>query len=87
MKGFLIAMVFLGLLVFPTMVTSGEDKKLQRFGVTFTIKYNSLTLGEAAALEKQMRDENEKACSVVVDLERVRGGSQVTSDAGTFYFQ
>jgi len=43
--------------------------KGQNFKVTYTITYNSITLQEAADLEKAIRASHRKACKIEVDLE------------------
>lgn len=58
--------------------TDAEEAKLepQKFLVKYTIQYNAITLGDAAAKEMHIRHLFEDACSVDVGVEK----------SNTFYF-
>ena len=45
---------------------AGEKPEAQKFEVTYTITYNSVTLSEAAELEEKIREEHKDACKVSV---------------------
>lgn len=49
-------------------VPADKEVKVAQFKTVFTITYNSLTLEQAAALEKIVREQHEKACDVKVVL-------------------
>ena len=42
----------------------------QKFEVVFTVKFNSITLAEAAEKEKEFRERYKEACSVEISLEK-----------------
>ena len=58
-------------LIFLMVGIAGEKPEAQKFEVTYTIKYNSVTLLEAAKLEEKIRQEYKDACKINVDV----GGS------------
>lgn len=60
--------ILVGLLILPLLAfsTTGEDSKPQKFEVVFTVKYNSMTLAEAAAKETEFRKKYADACEVKV---------------------
>jgi hypothetical protein len=70
-----VALAVVVLLVALAMIDQAEpaDKeiKMAEFKTVFTIIYNSLTLEQAAALEKIVRQQHEKACCVGVSMEHV----------------
>jgi len=45
---------------------AGEKPEAQKFEVTYTITYNSITLLEASELEEKIRKEHKDACKVSV---------------------
>lgn len=68
-------------------VTFAEDKKQEpkKFEVIFTVRYNEMTLGEAAEKEKEFRKLFKDACDVDVALSEIGSGYiSVTSRAYIF---
>lgn len=61
-----------------------KEVKMAEFKTVFTITYNSLTLEQAAALEKVVRQQHEKACGVTVSLESL---GIIGVDYSRFYIQ
>lgn len=77
MKKFLYLLVLL-----PTILTSNdaaEKYEWTKFETVITIKYNSLTLAEAAAKESEFRNAYSKeACEITVNLQKVITPSSAT---------
>ena len=75
------------LMIFVIAVPSllAEDRKPQKFDVTFKIRYQAKTLSEIAELERLILDRNRKACSVKIkEIEEAESGAFLTiSDADT----
>jgi len=57
------------LMIFVIAIPSllAEDRKPQKFDVTFKIRYQAKTLSEIAELERLILDRNRKACSVKIE--------------------
>ena len=57
----------------------------QKFEVVFTVKYNAITLAEAAEKEKEFRERYKDACSVEISLKKTNGNIDMLSvDATDF---
>ena len=58
--------IFLIVVLYVCVLPAGEKPEAQKFEVTYTITYNSVTLSEAAELEEKIREEHKDACKVSV---------------------
>ena len=80
MKKLFVALAMVLLLVVPL---SAGDKKFepQKFQVTYKITYNSMTLEEAAEMEKVVKATHKGACSIKVTVEERSCASITISDS------
>ncbi len=69
--------LMIALLLFALPLTAGESPK--KFKVVYTITYESITLGEAAILELELRDDYGKHAAVDVTVQ------EVSKPAGLIY--
>ena len=59
----------------------------QKFEVVFTVKFNSISLTEAAEKEKEFRERYKEACSVEISLKKASGnvGISFSAEASEIY--
>ena len=69
--------IILTIALFCLVVVYADQGGSQKFQVTYSITFNSITLGEAAAWEKKMGELFKDACKIEVDVEKV-----VVDDSG-----
>ena len=65
------------LLVIFASLGAEIKQESQRFKVTYTITYNSITLAQADSLEKAVKSKFKSACGVNIGIEPVSSGSLI----------
>ena len=75
--------VIIGLLVCSTAFAQIKQEP-QKFETRYTVTYNSISLEEAAKLEKRIKSEHMDACVVEVELDEEEGITIVSSNGLLF---
>lgn len=87
-KSIVIFSILLFILSTPYCARAGVDpNKEKKFETIFVITYNSITLAEAAKLEKLIREIHEKACKLEINLKDLGDGNLVGIMSGPPYTQ
>jgi len=80
MKRFFAVFLLLVLTITPIQAAQSELKEPQQFLVKYVIQYNSISLSEAAHLEKEIKKRYDDACDVQVIVEKIPGEGWITVD-------
>ena len=74
MRAIILWVIFIAILftnLYSIAPAESKDFAPQKFTVTYTITYNSLTLEEAAKKELAIKESNKEACEVKVELKKL----------------